>query len=118
RVARGQFLNCCLYSAHGGFEAETHAGILHVEQHLVAVLGGESLHDLDAAAMTMHVAEAARVHEDVEAELLSGAEAAQHFVILTAMPQAEVDDLAPIPLARNLQRLPHLPVGKVAVFVE
>jgi hypothetical protein len=63
------------------------------------VLRGESLHHLDAAAVTVHVAEAPGVHEDVEAELLAGAEAAQHFVVLAAMAQAKVNDLAPESLA-------------------
>jgi hypothetical protein len=36
------------------------------------MLPGESLLDLRATAVTMHVAEAANVHEDVEAETLSG----------------------------------------------
>ena len=78
---------------------EAHAGVFHIEQHLVAVLRGESLHHLDAAPVAVHVAEAARIHQDVEAELLPGAEAAQHFVMLAAMAQAEVDDLAPESLA-------------------
>jgi hypothetical protein len=91
-----------LRAAHGGIEAVAHAGVFYVEQHFIAVLRGESLHHLDAAAMTVHVAEATGVHEDVEAELLPGAEAAQHFVVLAAMPQAKVDDLAPISFARNL----------------
>jgi len=46
--------------------------------------------------VTVHVAETAGIHEDVEAELLSGAEAAQHFVVLAAMAQAKVDDLAAV----------------------
>ena len=48
--------------------------------------------DLDAAAMTVHIAEAADVHQDVEAELLPGAEGAQHFVMAATMAQASVDD--------------------------
>jgi hypothetical protein len=60
------------------------------------VLGCERLLDLDAAAMAVHVAEAANVHEDVEAELLAGAEGAQHLVVASAMAQAGSDDfLAP-----------------------
>ena len=34
---------------------------------------GEPLPDLDAAPMPVHVAEAADIHQDVEAELLAGA---------------------------------------------
>jgi hypothetical protein len=43
--------------------------------------GREILHDLDAAAMAVHVAEAADVHENVEAELLARGEGAQQFVV-------------------------------------
>jgi hypothetical protein len=41
--------------------------------------------------MAVHVAEAADIHENVEAELLSGGELAGQFVVLAAMAQAEVD---------------------------
>ena len=103
---------------HGGIEAAAHASVFQIEQHLVAVLRGEPLHHLDAAPVTVHVAEAAGIHQNVEAELLPGAEAAQHFVVLAAMPQAQVDDLAPESLARNLQRLPDLPIRVVTVLVQ
>src|SRR5260370_8938097 len=114
-VALRDTLHRRLNAPHGRLVAAPHAGILHVEKHLVAVLRGKSLHDLDAATVTMHVAEAARVHQNVEAELLSGTEAAQHFVVFAAMTKAKVDNLAAETLARNLQRLPDLPLGIVAV---
>ena len=60
---------------------------------LVAVERGEALDDLRAAAMAVHVAEAADVHEDVEAEGGSGMEGAERFVMLAAMAEAELDDL-------------------------
>jgi len=43
--------------------------------------GCEGLDDLGAAAMAMHVAEAADVHEDVKAEGGSGVEGAEGFVV-------------------------------------
>ncbi len=46
----------------GFFQAGGVAG----ERGFVAVEGGEGLQDLSAAAMAVHVAEAANVHEDVE----------------------------------------------------
>jgi hypothetical protein len=49
--------------------------------------------------MAMHVTKAADIHENVETELLPGAEAAQHFIVLAAMAQAKVDDLAAKSLA-------------------
>ncbi len=57
-------------------------------RRLEAVLGGEGLHDLHAAAMAVHVAEAADVHENVEAQGGSGVEGAQGLVVLAAMAQA------------------------------
>ena len=73
--------------------------------------------DLDAAAVSVHVAEAADVHEDVEAELLAGAEGAQHFVVLAAMAQAEVDDFAAVSLPEPAA--PAVPGGKnVGMLVE
>ena len=42
----------------------------------------------------MHVAEAANVHQNVEAELLTGAVGARNLVMTAAMAQAEVDHLA------------------------
>ena len=48
--------------------------------------GGRFLSNLDAAAVPVHVAEAADVHKNVEAKLLTGAERAQHFIVLAAIP--------------------------------
>ena len=67
--------------------------------------------------MPVHVAIAAQVHQDVEAELLSGAERAQYFVVLAAMPQSEVDDLAANVFACTLDRLANLSIGIMAVLV-
>ncbi len=44
--------------------------------------------------MAVHVAEAADVHEDVEAEAVAGGEAAEKLVVAAAMFGAEGDDLA------------------------
>ena len=54
---------------------------------LVAVLRGESLDDLRAAAMAVHVAEAADVHEDVEAQRGAGVKGAERFVVAAAVLQ-------------------------------
>ena len=110
-AARSQLLDRRLHAPHRRIESPAHACIFHIEQHLVAVLRRECLHHLNAAPVPVHVAEAAGIHQDVEAELLPGAEAAQHFVVLAAMAQAQVDDLAPASLARHLHA-PAEPVGK------
>ena len=44
---------------------------------LKPVQGRKALNDLRAAAMAVHVAEAANVHEDVKAERCSGVEGAE-----------------------------------------
>ena len=115
--AAASFSTAVRSALHGCVVAVADSGVFHFAEHVVAVLGGESLHDLDAAAVAVHVAEAADVHEDVEAELLAGAERAQHFVVLAAMTQAQIDDLAPATFARDLHGLPNLPVGMMAVLV-
>ena len=46
---------------------------------------GESLADLDTAPVPMHIAEAANIHQDIEAKLLPGTERAQHFIVTAAM---------------------------------
>ena len=79
---------------------------------------GVALHDLHAAAVTMHVAEAADVHQDVEAELLSGAEGARNLVVAAAMAQAQVDDFAALRFGQSLHHLANLAVGMVGVLVE
>ena len=84
----------------------------------VAMEVGEVLEELDAAAMAVHVAEAADVHQDVEAEALTGAEAAQELVVASAMLCAEVDQLG---YARGAERgdvAAELAVGEVAVRIE
>jgi hypothetical protein len=73
---------------HGGIVAGLLAGGLDLLRRVVAVGGGELLPDLHAAAVAVHVAEAAQVHEDIEAEALPGGEGAQQFVVLAAMPGA------------------------------
>jgi hypothetical protein len=44
--------------------------------------------------MAMHVAEAADIHEDIEAKLLSDGELTGQFIVLAAMAKAEVNDFA------------------------
>ncbi len=68
---------------------------------VVSVRRGVVLHNLHAAAMAMHVAKAADVHQDVEAELLSGAEGARDFIVTPAMTQAHLDDLAALRLRQR-----------------
>ena len=58
------------------------------------MMAREALLNLRAAAVAMHIAKAAYVHQDVKLELLPRVEAPQKFVMPSAMPHAQVDDLA------------------------
>src|SRR5260221_12489890 len=82
------------------------------------MLRRERLLDLNAAAMAVHVAEAANVHQDVEAELLAGAESAQHFVVASAMMQARVNDLLPSSFANVRDPVANLAVRILAMLVK
>ena len=77
---------------HGSVILAQEAGLGETFRNFVAVNIGERLQDLDAAAMAMHVAEAADVHEDVEAEAMTGAEGPKEFVVASAMLRAKGDD--------------------------
>ena len=65
----------------------------------------------------MHVAEAAHIHQDVEAKLLSGTERSQHLVMPAAMTQSQINDLAANGFARSLYSLANLSIRIVAVLV-
>ncbi len=84
----------------------------------VAVLRGEALDDLRAAAMAVHVAEAADVHEDVEAQGGAGVEGAEGLVVLAAVAEAEVDDLGDARGGKPGDEVADLAVGVVAGGVE
>ena len=60
---------------HGSFVARLQAGSLDVGRRVIAMMAGESLLNLGAAAVAMHVAKAANIHKDVKLELLAGMEA-------------------------------------------
>src|SRR5512142_39078 len=95
---------------------QANSGVFHVHQHFETMLRRESLHHLDAPPVPVHITESARIHQDVEAELLSGAEAAQHLVVLSAMRQTEIDNLPTASLARHLHHLPNLPIRMMGML--
>ena len=92
-----------------------------VGEHLwnvVAVQVGEALHGLHAAAMAMHVAEAANIHQNVEAQLVAGREGTRQLIMATAMARAEQEQLlAPRRIERS-NVVANLAVGIVAGAVE
>ena len=104
------------YSAEdaGFFESGGVAGV----RRFVAVQRGESLHDLREAAMAVHVAEAADVHEDVEAQGGAGVEGAEGFVVPAAVAQAQLDDLRNARGGKAGDEVANLAVGMVAGRVE
>jgi hypothetical protein len=103
---------------HDGVVTSTHASRVYLFGDIVSVPGGKLLPDLNAAAVPVHIAKAAHIHQDVEAELLSGAKRAQHFVVLAAVPQSKINDLAPNTFSRTLDGLPNLSIRIMAVFID
>src|SRR5437764_3434285 len=92
---------------------------LNFRRRLVAQSSGRKwLNDLHAAAVAMHVAEAAQVHDNIEAQALPGSEGTQHFIMASAMPKAKVDDLAPARLLQRFNFPPQLTIRIQALLVE
>ena len=94
------------------------SGSVYVLRRVVTVLRGKFLPDLDAPPMAMHIAEAADVHQYVEPELLAGTECAQHFIVLAAMAQSEINDLTANDFTCGCDCLTNLPVRVMTVFVD
>jgi hypothetical protein len=78
----------------------------------------ESLENLHAAAVTVHVAETADIHEYVEAKPGPGVKGAQRFVMTAAMAQSELDDFVNARRGQRGNQISSLPVGVVAGRVE
>ncbi len=79
---------------------------------------GIVLHDLDAAAMAVHVAEAANVHQYVKAKFLSGVIGAGDLVVTAAVAQSKIDNFAALRLGQSLNYFPNLPVGVMGILIE
>src|ERR1700733_2379336 len=114
----GKLLNSAGGSLHCGFIVGAYARGCNFRWRIEAVNGREILHDLHAAAMPVQVAEAADVHENVKAKLLAGGKGAQQLVVLAAMPQAKIEDLATPRLASRRDRAAYLTVRIVTVPVD
>ena len=84
----------------------------------VAVQGGEVLDDLRAAAMAVHVAEAADVHENVEAKGGAGVKGAKGLIVPAAVLQAQLDDFGDAGGGQAGDEVANLAVGVVAGGVE
>src|SRR5438270_10930680 len=68
--------------------------------------------------MTVHVTEAADVHENVKPEPLAAMEGAQQFVVPAAVANTQINDFSPLGRAERLHPLADLPVGIMAGRVE
>src|ERR1700722_8603958 len=77
------------FAVDGGEARFGEGGLAGADGLVVAGGGGVGLEELDAAAMAVHVAEAADVHEDVEAKAVAGRETAEELVVTAAMFGAE-----------------------------
>ena len=80
--------------------------------------GRKALQRLQATAMPVHIAEAADIHQDVEAKRLTRGKATQQLVVAAAMAHAEVDNLSPLRLAQSGDAIPYLPEGIMAGAIE
>src|SRR5207248_2736596 len=104
---------------HDLIKARLQAGVRNLGRRLVAQpTGCKWLHDLNAAAMPMHIAEAAQVHADIKAELLPRGKCAWQLVMLAAMAQSKIDDLAALRVAERLHACLDLPITIKASLVE
>ncbi len=68
--------------------------------------------------MAMHVAEAANVHQDVEAHALSGVERTRHLVEASAILHPQGDNLVSLLPAQSLNHAANLPIGMMVVLIK
>src|SRR5580692_9053706 len=78
-------------SAGFGQQVHIRTQVAH-HRRLVAMPRGETLLDLYAAPMPMHIAETADVHQNVKAQSRSRVKGTEGFVMASATPQADLDD--------------------------
>src|ERR1019366_5684599 len=86
-IARSQLSRGITRSLHHRIVAGGQSRRANLRWRLIAVGSRVALHDLNAAAVAMHIAKAADVHQNVEAELLTGAVGARNLVMTPAMAQ-------------------------------
>src|SRR6185437_15161960 len=109
--SRGKSVKCSVRGANRLFVQRLYTSLRHALRNGISVLRRERLQDLHAAPMTMHVAEAADIHQNVKAQRLAGCELAQQLIMTYAMMNAEVDDLRAARFAERANLPPNLPVG-------
>ena len=80
---------------------------------LIAMESGEGLDDLRAAAMAVHVAEAADVHKNVEAQSGPGVKSAECLVVAATVTQTQLNDFGHARLGQRTHLVANLPVRVV-----
>src|SRR5205823_14479854 len=103
---------------HSGFIALGEAGGYQIIGRIKAVQPGKILANLNTAAMAVHIAKAADIHEDVEAKALASREGAQQLIVFAAMFGAQSDDLVPAAGGERFNFLTNLPISIMRVLVE
>src|ERR1035437_7557565 len=109
-MARGQLSSSITRAPHHGIVAGGQSRRGNLQWLVIAVGSRVALHDLHAAAVAMHIAEAADVHQNVEAELLTGTVGARNLVVTAAMAQTEIDHLAALRFRKSLYNLANLQI--------
>src|ERR1700689_3682027 len=112
-----EFLDRLRSLLHRGIVAFSRSCCLQLFRKIVAVKRGEFLFELNTTAMAMHVAKAANIHQDIETESLSGVKGAQQFIMLAAMAQSEINDLAAPCFSGRSDCFAPLPVGVMAMLI-
>ena len=78
----------------------------------------ELLRQLHAAAVAMHVAKAANVHQDVEPEAMPSLERADQLIVPPTMPRAQRHDLVALRRRERHHGAAQLAIAVVALRVQ
>src|SRR5437016_447638 len=111
RMGKRQAFHLLLDLIQGGPILDRDAGVLEKGGCLVAMDRRELLPDLLAAAVSVQVAPSTQVHEDVEGETVAAPELLQEFIVRTAPPQRDFDQILFLLLGPLLDHGQDLPVG-------
>ncbi len=106
------------FGVGGGEAGFGEGGLAGGVGRVIAVERGEGLEELGAAAVAVHVAEAADVHEDIELEAGADVEGAEELVVAAAVLGAEGDEFGAAGGGQGGDLFAELAVGVVAVRVE
>ena len=117
RAPLSQFLYRRGRTLHNLIVIPPNSGSLQFIRRIVAMPRGKFLADLYAPAMPMHIAEAANIHQNVEAELLARAKCPLHLIVAPAMAQSHINNFVSDRFSRSLNRLANLAIRIMTVLV-